>query len=731
LPGSATPQPPSQPLPQSPPPDTPDESDFDKAVRNRQESLNELETIRNQWKESERTADKNDPGYDALKTQYQNYMDYLKNKADAANAQANAIAQDAVTKANTRVLHGQDGRDYTITFDPTTGKWHNTETGNDFDPDRFDQWQKDLVRDKDFSDKELDKMSKREDAQSQALQAIKDKAAAVEKVQQNLSTMERGIIFGDGPAADLFKPSGEPGNILDHINELRNELKKGQEFDKDKYDRISKVYSDAQSGKTLSESNLPTSSELTRDIISDTVINSVGEVATGQKADGSTSWLGMGARILTAAVTGGVSEVALTPTAALYSMKKYVDNGGDSALEAFRQSVEEVVIGEVSGVAGGYVMSAANIAGKAIGNTLSAAGKRVQGVIAKIDKSLSTGGTTVSRKIPSGPARPSSLGNTISAAEVAEAKAARANARASQIGESINEEGKIANKYSVKPDPKVDVTEQLKGMSDKQRIHVNNVAYKNNAIIDVRPTTKNAPDLIKRGIAEPKIPDVKSKTINSADIHLGAPKDGEGFAGYFCPKKPDPTKLAQEGLDPGKVQEVLDRYAQRMQEYKDQSVHMRDMQRQGKLTVKDGLIYSKNGKPFTGDPDIFEIRDVNTGKPLPRYQIDPKGNVMLDAKGNPKLNPVREQIIKELQQPPLNAQHGSHMDWKYDQLSKKVHPDAPTGANSDYEMGKTIDNGVLNKHREGNEPILSFNGDKSPSASWFEGEKVDCHDIHG
>ena len=76
----------------------------------------------------------------------------------------------------------------------------------------------------------------------------------------------------------------------------------------------------------------------------------------------------------------------------------------------------------------------------------------------------------------------------------------------------------------------------------------------------------------------------------------------------------------------------------------------------------------------------MEIRDARTGKPLPRYEVNHLGEIILNKDGSPKLNPVREQVIKELQQPPFNAQHGAHLDWKYDHLSREAPTTSPISA---------------------------------------------------
>jgi hypothetical protein len=131
------------------------------------------------------------------------------------------------------------------------------------------------------------------------------------------------------------------------------------------------------------------------------------------------------------------------------------------------------------------------------------------------------------------------------------------------------------------------------------------------------------------------------------------------------------------------------------------------------------------GKPYAGDNDIFEIRDAHTGKPLPRYQVDHNGNVLMDPKtGQPKLNPVREAIIKDMEKPPFNAQHGSHMDWKYDNASTSPPPRSPAGARSPAEISQTVDKGVIGKHSASNpnkEPLISYGPNGSATTTVIEG----------
>ena len=67
------------------------------------------------------------------------------------------------------------------------------------------------------------------------------------------------------------------------------------------------------------------------------------------------SWTGIGARIVLGFVTGGVSELILTPYSALVKMQDYVNKGGDSAWEAFYTTSWDVIYWEGLFYIGGKV----------------------------------------------------------------------------------------------------------------------------------------------------------------------------------------------------------------------------------------------------------------------------------------------------------------------------------------------------------------------------------------
>jgi hypothetical protein len=256
------------------------------------------------------------------------------------------------------------------------------------------------------------------------------------------------------------------------------------------------------------------------------------------------------------------------------------------------------------------------------------------------------------------------------------------------------------------------------------------VADKYGVVVDVRPTNPSSGPLISSGKALPKPDCLKSKTLSEMDQLLGA-KGQPGTVGFYNPGKLPP----QGNMSDEFYGELKKLHASRTQDFADNFAKMKDMQKAGKVVVKGGTVFEgvkdpltgkiKPGKPYAGDNDIFEIRDPVTGRPLPRYQVDHNGNVLMDAKtGQPKLNPVREAIIKDLEKPPFNAQHGTHMDWKYDNAAKTPPAGSPPGARSPLQISDSVDKGVIGKHSASNstpEPLVSYGPNGAVETTVIEG----------
>lgn len=186
----------------------------------------------------------------------------------------------------------------------------------------------------------------------------------------------------------------------------------------------------------------------------------------------------------------------------------------------------------------------------------------------------------------------------------------------------------------------------ISGMPPANVKKMQEVAAKEGVVIYVRPTNASAKALLESGQALPKPPHVKTKTINKADLALGADPANIGKVGYFEPKMPDKTKMSQ-----GEYDAAIDRYNQRMEEWVNNN---HEMAHNKKVYVEGGVVYdAKTKKPYTGDHDLYEIR-TKDGKP-----VDPS-------------SPQGKRIIGQLME--NGVQHDPHRNWKYSGEKKKVTP---------------------------------------------------------
>lgn len=245
-----------------------------------------------------------------------------------------------------RTLVGEtDGRTYEIEYDASTGHWRNTETGGEFYPDRFEQWQKDMAEDRRRSAIDIEKMSNRQDANSKAIdQALGD--------WKKLENMQK--------AADKYNigEKGGPGDVDKAIQDLKDQMLSGKELDGDKFDRINKVIDSRIKGDSAADTGTPWQEEpWYKDIDSAFKANkeTIREVVTGEDSEGNTSVLGMGARAVIGAATGGASEYIMTVAEAMNRIKTSVDKGKsdyDAVKDAVGQLIFEEVLGEALGRGG-------------------------------------------------------------------------------------------------------------------------------------------------------------------------------------------------------------------------------------------------------------------------------------------------------------------------------------------------------------------------------------------
>ncbi|MDD4169315.1 MAG: hypothetical protein PHD36_03490 [Desulfotomaculaceae bacterium] len=249
-----------------------------------------------------------------------------------------------------QILVGKsDGQTYELEFNAVKGKWVNTESGNEFNPDDFDRWQNDLAEDRRRAAIDLGKMAKREDAISKAIDKNLDDWRKLEQMQK---------------AADKYNigDPGGPGDVDKAIEDLKKDMLAGKELDQEKMDKIRRVIDSRILGKTTADTGERWEEDWFKNLGWALEANAATakEVVTGEKADGSISWLGMAARVMITAATGGGASIttlageitrqgamdgALTVAEAMYRIKDSVDKG-ESDFRAVSKAIGLVILGE-------------------------------------------------------------------------------------------------------------------------------------------------------------------------------------------------------------------------------------------------------------------------------------------------------------------------------------------------------------------------------------------------
>ena len=271
---------------------------------------------------------------------------------------------------DTITLPGKDGRDYQLEYNSQTGEWENLLTGGRIRNEDlgsyvedFNRWQDDVAEDLRRSARDIEKMSVRQDATSQAI----DKNLADWK---RLEQMQK--------AADKYNigEPGGPGDIDKAIQNLKDDMLAGKEIDQDRLEQLNKIIDHRIQGTTAADTGQRWEEDWFKNLgwALEANVATTKEVITGEKADGSTSWLGMGARIMITAASGGLNlttvagntvtsavllDGALTISEAMFRIQDSI-NKGESDFKAISQAIGLTVLGEEIGWLAGTAGSTLN-----------------------------------------------------------------------------------------------------------------------------------------------------------------------------------------------------------------------------------------------------------------------------------------------------------------------------------------------------------------------------------
>jgi hypothetical protein len=338
----------SAPAPQAPPAPSPYGADYDQAVKDSLSATNDYNNMLQQYADFQNGADKTDPQYQVLDRQYKDYLDYLKNKADSSSAGADSIAAAAVKQQNTQVLKDHWGNDKEVVYDPATGQWHDAQTGNLFDPDKWQESQKQIADDSASGQADLQKMAAHQDSFSKNLDQMvrdeKSKEAALNYLGKLQEMSYNTNLTDPGGAHDVFMTT----------QKMMNDILDGKPVSVPKILETRQFLHDSLLGTAASESilSLPENQANLGDITKAAAWGSLHELVTGRDADGHFTAAGVigsiGLHVAGTIVAGPeyewVSEGLLTAANTVYAEKDAIDHGASSwgalgagALEAISQ----------------------------------------------------------------------------------------------------------------------------------------------------------------------------------------------------------------------------------------------------------------------------------------------------------------------------------------------------------------------------------------------------------
>ena len=509
------------------------------------------------------------------------------------------------------------------------------------------------------------------------------------QVLKNLQKIDHEVWFGK--ASKLWKADGEKGNIREHTDRLIKELLDKGEVDLSHYGKVYTVYTGHITGRTIVEGDIPSSNQLWRETVSNTINWTTREIITGRDIDGNFSKKAMGLRVLVGIASGGSSEYVYVPANSLYTMKNYVDQGGDSILGAWQAAGKEAVTQWVMGKVfeGGLRVGGMGLraTGGYLGNKFPGTAKMLTTGFTKLRNGLNTEIRWPGR-VPRVPKSPS-IGQIrgMGRNELNQKLADRARTRLTM--RQVKARQQTGSHYPGVKNPKFQNAGKpadLRGMTMRDNKGMRMICDKNGVQAHVRPSTKYARAHLDNKTALAKTEMIKTKTINDLDEALGFP--GGNQKGLSACKKPTLPPRRPAGMSKRQWRNLRTRHAQRSAEFRDQSKYLTKLEGEGKITWdrRSGIVYDKaTGKPFTGDNDAFAFTDAVTGKPVSPY--------------------TNARINQELQGLGV-TQHNEHLGWNYNHLSRT--PGA-NGGSSKFATAQGIDQKIMNSHAPGGEALNTYN----------------------
>jgi hypothetical protein len=528
---------------------------------------------------------------------------------------------------------------------------------------------------------------------AEAAEAAETARAAAEQQARNnllqrLQHMDNAMV--EGTFANRFT-ADDYERISRQIDKVSEQLRSGGKVDVDLYSKIYRVYEGRVTGRTIPAGEIPSEAQIFQETITGGIEGTSREIFTGQDADGHFSYKSLALRGLVGIATGGSSELAYTPASSLYTMKDYVDKGGDSVLGGFGHALVDVAIGELMG--------------RGIEGLTHYGGKLVNMAVESLPTNLTT-------PVKEGLERIKDVLNTEIKNPFAREAAAGfpegglagtkpALQSPAEIGEQIYRDAQAGQPHaglddvSFKP---ADAPVNTSAYSAEEQKAIRFVAEQNGAEVHFRDVNEYSVKRIQSGEAYSKPAELKSNTVNPDDVKLGFSDEHKGLVSCKEPVLPE----RPSGMTDSEWGKLNNRYEQRMADFNDNAAHLQELEAQGKITWdrETGLITNgPDGKPFAGDHDVLAFTDPVTKKPISPFTANRMNQQLQD----------------------LNVTNHNHQtDWNFSNLSDTP---PPGGGVSDFSKAASVDSRVLNGCTEaGGKPLETFNPLSGKwESNWYTG----------
>jgi hypothetical protein len=158
-------------------------------------------------------------------------------------------------------------------------------------------------------------------------------------------------------------------------------------------------------------------------------------------------------------------------------------------------------------------------------------------------------------------------------------------------------------------------------MTDNSKKSIQQVSDEMGVQVHVRPGNPASKKWLDAGDAVPKPQIIKSKTISDLDSYIGGPKGKEGLVGYFEPIEANMKNVPEDLHDA-----VKEQFTKRVKEFDKYAERMADLEKNGIVRVKDGIVSIAVKDPDTGatvfkqvagDVDLFDVTNFD-GTELPQ-----------------------------------------------------------------------------------------------------------------